>query len=122
MFFQDYFPNNESFKVHLNFLFGSGLPFGPPGNRVLKGEFRIPSYRRVDIGFSALLLGSERKKNKENFWRHFESIWATAEVFNLLGISNTISYTWVKDVNNIIYAFPNFLTSRRINVKLIVKI
>ncbi|MBP9190790.1 MAG: carboxypeptidase-like regulatory domain-containing protein, partial [Chitinophagales bacterium] len=30
MFFQDYIPGNKNFKVHLNFLYGSGLPFGPP--------------------------------------------------------------------------------------------
>lgn len=30
LFFQDYLPGNPSYKMHLNLLFGSRLPFGPP--------------------------------------------------------------------------------------------
>src|SRR5690625_5740076 len=28
IFFQDYLPNNENFKIHLSLNFGSGLPYG----------------------------------------------------------------------------------------------
>ncbi len=120
MFFQDYALNNKNFKVHLNFLFGSGLPFGQPENLLLRNRFRIPPYRRVDIGFSALLL----KENPERtgMFKHLESVWASLEVFNLLGISNTVSYLWVKDNNDLVYAFPNFLTSRLINARIIIDI
>lgn len=31
--FQDYVPNNPNFKMSLALQFGSGLPFGPPGNK-----------------------------------------------------------------------------------------
>ncbi|MFT7589715.1 MAG: hypothetical protein ACI959_001935 [Limisphaerales bacterium] len=121
MFFQDYALNNNKFKVHLNFLFGTGLPFGQPENLILRNQFRIPPYRRVDIGFSALLLDGKREVRK-GFFEDVESIWFSLEVFNLLGISNTISYIWVKDTNDKVYAFPNFLTSRRVNARLIVRI
>jgi hypothetical protein len=40
------------------------------------------------------------------------------EVFNLLGINNTISHTWIEDVNGRQYSIPNFLTGRRLNAKL----
>jgi hypothetical protein len=40
------------------------------------------------------------------------------EVFNLLGINNTISYLWVEDVSGRQYSVPNYLTSRRVNLKL----
>ena len=40
------------------------------------------------------------------------------EIFNILGINNTISHTWVEDVNGRSYAIPNYLTGRRFNVKL----
>ncbi|NBX28076.1 MAG: TonB-dependent receptor [Chitinophagia bacterium] len=30
MYFEDYMPNNDNIKVHLNFMYGTGLPFGPP--------------------------------------------------------------------------------------------
>jgi hypothetical protein len=118
MFFQDYALDNKNFKVHLNFLFGSGLPFGQPENLILRNQFRIPPYRRVDIGFSALLL--KEKEERTNMFRHLESVWASLEVFNLLGISNTVSYFWVKDNANVVYAFPNFLTSRLVNLRVIV--
>jgi hypothetical protein len=121
MFFQDYVPGNKNLKVHLNFLFGSGLPFGPPENQFYRNSFRIPPYRRVDIGFSALLLDKERQRG-ERMWSNIESLWVGVEVFNLLGVQNTISYLWVKDINNVQYAFPNYLTDRRINLRFIMKI
>ncbi len=120
MYFQDYALDNKNFKVHLNFLFGSGLPFGQPENLLLRNRFRIPPYRRVDIGFSALLL--KQKDERTNMFRHLESVWASLEVFNLLGISNTVSYLWVKDNADVVYAFPNFLTSRLLNARIIVDI
>ncbi len=120
--FQDYFPGNENFKMHLNMLFGSGLPFGPPNSPQFRNVSRIPPYRRVDIGFSALLLDPDRELPPKSFLRHFHSIWASLEVFNLLGIENTISHIWVKDNFNNTYAFENHLTSRRLNLRMIVKL
>lgn len=120
IFFSDYIPKSERFKVHLNFLFGSRLPFGPPQFNRYNDILRIPPYRRVDIGFSAILLDNEEKalKNPKSVFRHFDKIWLSAEIFNLLGISNTLSYVWVKDVRNLNWPLPNFLTDRRFNVKL----
>ena len=121
MFFQDYMPGNKNFKVHLNFLFGTGFVTGPPGNPYLRSSKTMPPYRRVDIGFSALLLDKKRERG-DKIWSDVESLWAGIEVFNLLGIQNTISYLWVEDLNNEQYAFPNYLTDRRINFRLIMKI
>jgi hypothetical protein len=45
-------------------------------------------------------------------------MWVSMEVFNLLGISNTISYLWLKDFFNTTYAVPNYLTTRRLNLRL----
>lgn len=120
LFFSDYIPKSDRFKVHLNFLFGSRLPFGPPQFNRYNDTLRIPPYRRVDIGFSAILLDNEEKvlKNPKSFFRHFDKIWLSAEIFNLLGISNTLSYVWVKDVRNNSWPLPNFLTDRRFNIKL----
>ena len=79
---------------------------------------RIPDYRRVDIGFSAVLKAADTK-NKLKWLNPFSSIWLSAEVFNLLAIDNTISYLWVADVNGREYAVPNYLTTRQLNAKLI---
>jgi hypothetical protein len=118
---QDYVPNNPNFKVHLNLLFGSGLPTGPPSYERYKDTLRIPPYRRVDIGFSAQLLSPDKKLPEQNPFRFFNSVWFSLEVFNLLQIRNTISYLWIKDVTNNSFAVPNYLTARRINAKIVFK-
>lgn len=121
MFFQDYWPTNKNFKVHLSLLFGSGLAFSPPASPKLRNAFRIPPYRRIDIGFSAQLFDKNRKEIPEKSpMRYFESIWASVEVFNLLGISNTISYNFIR-AQDLIFGVPNYLTARRLNARIIVK-
>ena len=121
MFFQDYVPGHENFKVHLNFLFGSSLPFGPPDHRRYLDTLRAPPYRRVDIGFSFQLLDKKKHPDQKNLWANFDDLWFSIEVFNLLQIQNTVSYLWVKDSYSTIYAVPNYLTSRRINLRLNMK-
>ena len=107
--------------MHLNLVYGSGLPFGPPSYQRYKDTLRIPAYRRVDIGFSARLLKEDKKVGPKNPLKYLKTIWLSLEVFNLLGINNTISYLWVSDVTNRQYAVPNYLTQRLINLKMIVK-
>jgi hypothetical protein len=118
LFFQDFLPSNPTYKMHVNLVFGTGLPFGPPKSPKYLHVKRIPPYRRVDIGFSKMIKGEE--SDYTGFLRHFKSIWLTAEVFNLLQFSNTISYIWVTDIDNRRYAIPNYLTPRQINIKLMV--
>tara|TARA_X000000368_G_scaffold394361_1_gene360828 strand:- start:352 stop:825 length:474 start_codon:yes stop_codon:yes gene_type:complete len=119
MFFQDYIPGNPNYKMHLNLLYGTGLAFGPPKGEKYEDILRIPDYRRVDIGFSAIIK-SENNRSKMKWLNAFNSIWLSAEVFNLLDINNTVSYLWVADISGRQYAVPNYLTSRQINTKLII--
>ena len=118
MFFQDYIPGKPKYKMHLNLIYGTGLPFGPPNGKKYQDVLRIPNYRRVDIGFSAVLKAAD-KKSKIKWLSTFNSIWVSAEVFNLLDINNTVSYLWVADVSGREYAVPNYLTARQLNAKLI---
>ena len=118
MFFQDYIPNKPNYKMHLNLVYGTGLPFGPPDGEKHQDVLRIPNYRRVDIGFSAVLKAAD-KKSKLKWLNAFNSIWVSAEVFNLLDINNTVSYLWVADITGRQYAVPNYLTARQLNAKLI---
>jgi hypothetical protein len=123
MFFQDYLPKLPSCKMHLNIIYGSGLTFGPPSHEKYKDTLRMPSYRRVDIGFSYQLLkerDARKVKTKDRF-KFIKSSWLSLEVLNLLAVNNTVSYTWVKDVTNRQYAIPNYLTNRQLNLKLQVK-
>jgi tRNA U34 5-methylaminomethyl-2-thiouridine-forming methyltransferase MnmC len=119
VFFQDYLPKFPAYKVYLNFLFGTGLPFGPPGKDRYKDVLRIPPYRRADIGFSKQIIGEDVKRPpKIKLLRKFSEISVNLEVYNLLQVNNTVSYIWVKDVTNRQYAVPNYLTSRQINIRL----
>lgn len=120
VFFQDYLPKNENFKTHLNFTVGTGLPYGILGNnRVYRNTFRFSPYHRVDIGFSFLLWSQERLKQRPYHWLRFtKATWLSLEVFNLMKVQNTASNTWIKTIFEQQYAVPNYLTSRRINLRL----
>jgi len=120
LFLQDYLPTNKNLKVFLNLLYGSNLPFNIPGDLRYRGDLTIDPYIRIDVGFSALLLDSERgNRRSHNPFRDFENIWATLEVFNLIDRANTISYMLIKDFSNTTYAIPQRLTPRLINLKLV---
>ncbi|MES2138993.1 MAG: carboxypeptidase-like regulatory domain-containing protein [Bacteroidota bacterium] len=121
LFFQDNMPGLPDLKMHLNLLFGSGVPFGPPNSQRYKQTLKMPPYRRVDIGFSYQALREDRKVKTQSLARYLKSVWISLEVFNLLGTSNTVSYIWVEDVTNRQYAVPNFLTQRQLNLRMIVK-
>ncbi len=120
VFFQDHLKRNENLKMHFNFTFGTGLPFGVPGNNlVIRNPFRFKEYHRVDIGFSALLYNeSWKSKRPHHFLSFTRNTWLSLEVFNMLQVANVASNTWIKSVYNVQYAVKNFLTSRRINVRL----
>lgn len=121
LFFQDFLPRNPSYKVSLALIYGSGLPLAPPSEQKTRNIATMPPYRRVDIGFSKELIGTDSRLGENSFFRNIKSMWITAEVFNLLEINNTISYLWIKDISNEMYAIPNYLTSRLINLKLITR-
>lgn len=122
MFLQDYLATNKNFKVYLNFLYGSNLPYNIPNSVKYRNALEIDPYIRIDIGFSALLLDSEKSNRRShNPFRNFENIWATLEVFNLIDRDNTISYMLIKDFSNTVFAMPNRLTPRLLNLKLIAR-
>jgi hypothetical protein len=90
IFFQDYLPKNENFKMHLNLTVGTGLPFGLQGNNeVFRNTYRFSPYHRVDIGFSLLLWDEERLARRPNHPLRFsKSTWISLEVFNLMQVQN----------------------------------
>lgn len=109
MFFQDYLPNNPSYTMQLSLHYASGLPVWTPRTQTRGKAFRMPSYRRVDLGISKDLVWKKKIK-------HLKSLSVGLEIFNLFNINNTVSYLWLKDINNNQYAIPNYLTSRKINL------
>lgn len=119
IFFQDYLPKNENFKVHVNFAFGTGLPYGLKGNNtVYRNTYRFNPYHRVDIGFSIALWERDWKADRPHHPLRFaRSSWLSVEVFNLMQVRNEASKTWIKTIYQTQYAISNYLTSRRINVR-----
>lgn len=121
MFFQDKMPGIPDLKMHLNMLFGTGVPFGQPRSPRYLQTLRTPPYRRVDIGFSYQALREDREVKPNSVGRFLKSLWISLEVFNLLGTNNTVSYIWVEDVTNRQYAVPNYLTQRQLNLRTIIR-
>ncbi len=114
VFFQDHLPNDPTWRVNLNLQFGSGLPFGPPDSFENRARFNGDIYRRVDVGFV-----KEVPLSKTG---DYPVLLIGAEILNLLGVTNTISYTWIEDVVGQQFAIPNGLSTRFLNIKLTLKI
>jgi hypothetical protein len=75
-------------------------------------------YRRVDLGLS--------KTFKTPFLPQLKNFWIGVEVFNLFDIRNKASFMWIQTVANQenvpnLFAVPNYLTSRRLNLKMLLK-
>ncbi len=119
--FQDYLPKFPSFRMYLNLVYGSGFPFGPPIHNSYADTLRMPSYKRVDIGFLKVLVDENSKAPKKGWKKNFKSAMVGVEVFNLLAVNNTISYIWLEDIEGRRWAVPNYLTGRRLNLKLMMK-
>ncbi len=119
LFFSDYFPNTDKWKVTVQGHYAGGLPFGPPHTGREQQVFRMPSYRRVDLGISYRLLNNDDRHMHTGAGRFFRNIWLGIDAFNILDISNVNSYYWVTDITNHQYAVPNYLTGRQFNARLL---
>jgi hypothetical protein len=122
MMFQDRLIQNPTYKVHLNLIYSSSLPVGPPGPDRHTELFKIPAYKRADIGFSKDLADPEAKRSSVFIKKYFQTLSMHAELFNLLNFKNTTSYLWLNDKIANQYAVPNYLTSRMFNFRVIAKL
>lgn len=115
LFFTDYFPGTERWKMSLKLIFADGLPFSAPHKELERSSFRSTAYKRADIGMSYRLLENENRSKKSIF----KNIWLGVDCLNLFGINNVNSYYWITDVTNQQYAVPNYLTGRQINGRIL---
>ncbi len=123
LFFQDYLPSYPTFRIHLKLVYSSRLPFSAPDIPPYQKIFRMPSYRRADLGFSKEISRRLKEPGKGHIAGNTRSLWIGAEVFNLLDIKNTSSYLWLKTVSSdpLIpgeFAVPGYLSGRRVNIRL----
>ena len=121
LFFQDYIPGAPTWRVNMTLTFGMGLPYNSDNSDFYEPSGRYPAYRRVDIGFSKQLISEASSFSKRNPLRYIRNMYVSVDVFNLLNIPNTISYTWVKYIDNRYYGVNNYLTPRYVNVKLVME-
>lgn len=121
LYFTDYFPGTDRWKMTLKGHFSDGLPFGPPHTGREAQVFRTPAYRRVDIGMSYRLLNNEDRSHKSGLASLLRNAWLGLDCFNVLGINNVNSYYWVSDVTGQQFAVPNYLTGRQLNLRFLVE-
>lgn len=117
LFFTDYFPGTDKWKMSLKLAYADGLPFSAPHRELERNTFRAPAYKRVDMGMSYRLVDNTKKTKKS-----IRNIWLGLDALNLLGINNVNSYYWITDVTNQQYAVPNYLTGRQINGKITIEL
>lgn len=108
-YFEDHMPGDPTLRIYLNMVFGSGYPLGPPNRPDLRNAFSGDEYYRADIGLS--------KRFEFRGSQTFDKVWLRLEVLNALAADNTLSYTWIEDVNGAQFAVPNSLSARFLNIK-----
>lgn len=122
--FQDYIPTIPDIKMYLNLVYNTGLPGGSPSYAdPYIFQNRLRDYKRVDLGISYIFVGRD-KTFDEGHWLHsFKEMGLGFEIFNMFNNQNSITNTWVRDVDSKNeFAVPNFLTSRVLNLRLQIRL
>jgi hypothetical protein len=110
LFFEDFIPQLPAYRVNMRLLYGSGFPYGPPGNLQLRNAFSGNNeYSRVDAGFLRVFTLKDNKYK-------LSEITVGLQAINLFRNTNTISYTFVTDNQNRNLSVPNRLTQRFVNL------
>jgi CarboxypepD_reg-like domain/TonB-dependent Receptor Plug Domain len=121
--FQDYMPNIPNIKLYLNLVYNTGLPGGSPSYaNPYDFQRRLRDYRRADAGFSYVFTDNNKSRPAGHWLKKYKDMSAGFEIFNLFNNQNTITNTWIRDVNNDRQlAIPNYLTNRVFNLKVSVR-
>ncbi len=123
IYIADYIPGDETWKLHLRTLFGSGLPYTPPieGERIgniitqVPGErfsARYQRYFRFDMGITKEVVVADRAG------RAPVALEITGEILNVFNMINTVAYSWIPRSDGIWTRVPTRLTPRTINVRM----
>ncbi len=119
LLFQDFMPNIPTVKLYLNLVYNTGLPGGSPSYAdPYLYQNRLNDYRRVDVGFSKVIIDSKNTSTK-SWLKNVKELALGLEIFNLFNNQNAITNTWVRDVySKNQYAIPNYMSTRVFSVKL----
>ena len=118
LLFQDYIPNLPNFRMYLNLIYSTGLPGGSPSYAdPYNFQNRLRDYRRADLGISHIFVDENNTYPKGHWLSGIESLNVGFEIYNLFNNQNSITNTWVRDVDSKQqFAVPNFMTSRVLNI------
>lgn len=119
LLFQDYVPNIPNLRLYMNLVYNTGVPGGSPNNEdPYLFQSRLRDYRRADLGISYIFVDSENRAEPDQWLHAFEELYCGFELFNMFNNQNSITNTWVRDVETQNqFAVPNFLTPRVLNIK-----
>ena len=123
VYIADYIPGDESWKLHMRVLFGSGLPYTPPveGQRIGNIVTQVPGdrfsaryqrYFRFDVGVTKEVVVVNKGLNNP------VRLELTGEILNLFNMVNTVAYSWIPRSDGIWTRVPTRLTPRTINVRM----
>lgn len=122
MLFQDYVKVIPDLKLYLNLTYNTGLPGGSPSFAdPYDFQTRLRDYKRADIGVNYVIVANHKLRDK-GWLKLFKEFTIGAEIFNIFDVQNSITNTFVRDVNSKVqYAIPNYLTPRVFNVRMTMK-
>ena len=126
VYIADYIPGDNSWKLHMRTLFGSGLPYTPPieGERIGQIVTQVPGdrfsaryqrYFRFDMGATKEVVVSEKG------FRNPIRLELTGEILNVFNMINTVAYSWIPRSDGIWVRTPTRLTPRTVNVRMAIK-
>ena len=117
--FQDHMPTIPNLKLYVNLVYNTGVPGGSPNSAdPYNFQNRLRDYRRADLGISYIFVDDLNQYPKGHWLSKFKNFNVGFEIFNLFNNQNSITNTWVRDVDTRRqFAIPNFLTSRILNLK-----
>ncbi len=119
LLFQDYIPSIPNLRMYLNLVYNTCLPWGSPSYAdPYEFQNRLRDYRRADLGISHIFVDAENRYPKDHWLYRFKELIVGVEIYNLFNNQNSITNTWVRDVDSKQqFAVPNFMTSRVLNLK-----
>ncbi|WP_158975975.1 TonB-dependent receptor plug domain-containing protein [Cellulophaga sp. L1A9] len=118
--FQDYIPSIPDIRMYLNLIYTTGLPGGSPNYAdPYLFNSRLRDYKRADLGISYTFVDENKRAAKNSWFSGFKELSGGFELFNLFNNQNSITNTWVRDIDTKQqFAVPNYLTSRILNLKI----
>ncbi|MCR4659177.1 MAG: TonB-dependent receptor [Bacteroidales bacterium] len=119
LFLQDNIPQLPWWRMSLNLVYATGLPYTYPGQQDPTEHNRFRPYFRIDWG-NTLQLSRFDLLRRLRLFNYVSDVQLGVEVFNLFNYRNVASYIWAADYTNQFWGVPNYLTGRQINVKLTV--